>query len=655
MNIVANSQTLARTFAMDGREYYHIPPYQRPYSWKDQQIDQLFQDICAESAGYYIGNVLVAEHDSGPDPSTKIYAVIDGQQRLTTLSLFLLALWEICTERNNDGNLSVDDKRIISEMGGDIKRRLLVNRNVSDPHLQLLEDDAAIYKELIRAIDASAFGTKEAPRVNKNRVFMKRYNHILAMLKDPDDFPSMDALSGFYEKLMDVVILQITASSIGDAFNIFSSLNSKGLPLTLVDLLKSEFLSMDSNRTDPHESTLEEQWEELAHIFIRPGTDGDVDTTAFTQFFLNNYDAFESDAKSSITKSKALYRYQDVIKDKQPTSRLNGRTYLQEMISRARAYAAIIQLSDEPNDGALFNSPDIQQLLAELRQLESTQAYPLLLFLFVKASKLELKETQMTTILRAFVTFYVRRNIAEYPKSSNIRSRLIGLIRAIDGTDDTEADALRGDDIVRAIVHALKDMSRDDEDFGNEILQRPIYEQNRKTARFVLIDLEHGLQQSNRISLSTKARPLDLNDVLPNGKPRWTIEHILPEGKLPEHWQRMIAPEHPEDAEDIKDDYTHRFGNLTLTAYNENMQQKPFADPEHPVAAEDTHYNRSKRDYKDNGEYVGMRSQLQINTSIPRPGERIEDKTSWTIDDIKRRSEWFRDEMLKRYRFPDID
>ena len=50
-----------------------------------------------------------------------------------------------------------------------------------------------------------------------------------------------------------------------------------------------------------------------------------------------------------------------------------------------------------------------------------------------------------------------------------------------------------------------------------------------------------------------------------------------------------------------------------------------------------------------------MRSRLQINTSIPQVGERIEDKTSWTIDDITRRSEWFRDEMLKRYRFPDID
>lgn len=117
----------------------------------------------------------------------------------------------------------------------------------------------------------------------------------------------------------------------------------------------------------------------------------------------------------------------------------------------------------------------------------------------------------------------------------------------------------------------------------------------------------------------------------------------------------MISPTNPELADDLQEAYAHRFGNLTLTAYNENMQQKPFADPEHPVTDEETHYNLSKRDYKDNGEYVGMRSPLQINASIPQDGQSIEDKATWTIDDIKRRSEWFRSEMLKRYRFPDID
>lgn len=645
MKIDANSQALSKILTMESREYYHIPPYQRPYSWKEEQIDQLFRDIEDEPSGYYIGNILVTKHDVDDDASSTVYEVIDGQQRLTTLSLFLLAIWQIVRERTLP--LNEDDKELSDQMNSDIGRRLMVNRNPSAPRLQLLADDAGIYQELIRAVRE-----KEQPQVKKNRKFYKRYRYIVETLADTSVIADMAALYEFYDKLINVLVLQIEAASIGDAFSIFSSLNSKGLPLTLVDLLKSEFLGMDGGQNAEGESVLEQQWETLIGIFAKDGNAGDasdVDTTALTQFFLNNYDAFESTKKGSVTKSKALTLYQEVIKKKRQLTRA-GRpnVYLKELIRRARAYVNIIQLSYHAQDGSLFEDADIRKQLANLKQLESTQAYPLLLLLFVKAEELQMDATRMSIILRALVTFYVRRNITEVPKSSNIRAKIIGIIRAI------SADSLHGDDIVRLVVQTLKSESRD-EDFGSAILQRPIYEQNSKTTRFVLIDLEQALQRENHVSLSTKAHPLNLNDVLANGKPRWTIEHILPEGKLPDHWQQMIAPDHPEDAEDLQEEYTHRIGNLTLTAYNENMQQKPFADLEHPVAAEGTHYNRSKRDYKDNGEYVGMRSRLQINTSIPRPGERIEDKTSWTIDDIKRRSEWFRDEMLKRYRFPDID
>lgn len=591
-----------------------------------------------------MGNILVTKHESQDEPSSTVYEVIDGQQRLTTLSLFLLAIWQITSSLKGTLPSGLEDD-YVSQMYSDIGRRLMINRDPASPRMQLLEDDAKIYQELIRAVCE-----KDEPQVKKNRIFVRRYNHIVELFEDWRS--DIGALYAFYDKLINVLVLQIEAASIGDAFSIFSSLNSKGLPLTLVDLLKSEFLGMGEGTDNQQQSKLQRQWEMLDQTFTIDGNGSDVDTKAFTQFFLNNYDAFESTTRSSVTKGKALNLYQTVIRKKRNNARLNGTAYLRKMIQRARVYVNIIQLSDESCNNSLLENATIRQLLADLKQLESTQTYPLLLFLFVKANELELDAERMTMILSALVTFYVRRNIAEYPKSSNIRAKIIGTIRAI-YADDTAL--LRGDDIVRTIVHTLKDISRNDEDFGKEILQRPIYDQNAKTTRFVLIDLEHALEKRNQVRLGTKERPVDLNDVRTNGKPRWTIEHILPEGTPPEHWQQMIAPEHPEEAEDLQKEYTHRIGNLTLTAYNENMHQKPFADPEHPATQEDTHYNLSKRDYKDNGEYVGMRSQLQINTSIPRPGERIEDKTSWTIDDIKRRSEWFRDEMLKRYQFPDID
>ena len=64
---------------------YVIPSFQRPYSWKNEQIEQLFIDIKDEALGYYAGNILVTGDESALN-------VIDGQQRLTTISLFFLAI-----------------------------------------------------------------------------------------------------------------------------------------------------------------------------------------------------------------------------------------------------------------------------------------------------------------------------------------------------------------------------------------------------------------------------------------------------------------------------------------------------------------------------------------------------------------------------------
>lgn len=443
MKIDATSQALSKILTMESREFYHIPPYQRPYSWKNEQIDQLFNDIDDESSGYYVGNILVTKHESLDEPSSTTYEVIDGQQRLTTLSLFLLAIWQISASLKGTVSLGLEDE-YVSQMYSDIGRRLMINRDPSAPRLQLLGDDAKIYQELIRAV-----WEKDEPQVKKNRIFVRRYNHIVDLFSDWRT--DVGALFEFYDKLINVLVLQIEAASIGDAFSIFSSLNSKGLPLTLVDLLKSEFLGMGENSDQLQESTLERQWEMLTQTFTVDGNGSDVDTKAFTQFFLNNYDTFESSVKSSVTKSKALNLYQDVIKKKSRLARLgSANTYLSEIIKRARIYVNIIGLAHPHINDTLLNDDTIQQLLLNLKQLESTQAYPLLLFLFVDAGRLDLDAAKMSTILRAFVVFYVRRNITEVPKSSNIRAMLIGLIRTI------STDGLRGDDIVNRIVQELK-------------------------------------------------------------------------------------------------------------------------------------------------------------------------------------------------------
>jgi uncharacterized protein with ParB-like and HNH nuclease domain len=95
-----------------------------------------------------------------------------------------------------------------------------------------------------------------------------------------------------------VEILKISVTRLNDAYSIFSALNSKGLPLTLVDLLKNEFLKLASSEKRSEIDAMS-SWDALVSQFTN---DQDINEGEVTQFLLNNYDAMESKVSSSTTK-----------------------------------------------------------------------------------------------------------------------------------------------------------------------------------------------------------------------------------------------------------------------------------------------------------------------------------------------------------------
>ena len=86
---------------------YNVPVYQRPYSWDSENVEILLNDIYStyisedKNEGYYTGNLLLHDKNEKINGSTIVYEVIDGQQRITTISLMLLALYSIA--KINDG------------------------------------------------------------------------------------------------------------------------------------------------------------------------------------------------------------------------------------------------------------------------------------------------------------------------------------------------------------------------------------------------------------------------------------------------------------------------------------------------------------------------------------------------------------------------
>lgn len=544
MKITPETKTLASIFQTNSDTHYVIPVYQRNYSWKDEQIETLFDDINTEEKGYYVGNLLINTESSTNN-------VIDGQQRLTTLSLMLLAVYEQMDyffKQLDKENPEFDN---IFEAKTDIKRQIFDDNTV---RLRLLDKDQQVWENLVKVIK------NQDPGKWGNYFLSKRYKYIKTELITHDTFDVPEKLLTFYKKLVNVELLQISVPDISDAYQVFASLNSKGMPLTPVDLLKNVYLSKNGEVA---------KWTELKEIFKK---DDEEDSKQLTSFILNNYDAFESDSNSSLTKGKIVKEYNNIFK-------IKGSPYIDLLIDRAKIYAKMTKNDNIYN----FN-------LSGLAKLEATTSYPLIMNLLVNKGQYNLSDKQFNKIIEDLIKLFVQRNITLTPKASNLRSALNGLRKSI-----TEND-WKSDELVENVHNRIKGLEPRWESV-ELALKDGIYDKNRKTTRFILIALERA-----NATYFDKSNPDSLDSYDENGNIRWSIEHIIPQGiHLLDQWKDTLSPENRDLATDIQSQNVHRLGNLTLTPYNSEMGNKSFVE---------------KKNYKINNKMLGLSLPTYLNSSI---------------------------------------
>ncbi|CAK8053804.1 DUF262 domain-containing protein [Eupransor demetentiae] len=576
MKIDSEPRNFRELFPIDGPTKYVVPDYQRNYAWKEEQIEALYSDMRAEDDGYYVGNLLISEEDGFEN-------IIDGQQRLTTLNLMLLALFARMEEESKQEGISEDVKEKLIQDKGDIKRRLLVDEDTFEPRLKLLKKDQEIWEKLVKILD----GKTELPSSYGRFAFFKRFNYIRETLLG--DLNGL-ALHSFYDKkFMPLTLLKISVPDLNDAYQVFASLNSKGLPLTPLDLLKNMYLATAGSSP--------EKWMELTEVF----TDGDnADKQKMTRFVLNSYDAFEQKSASSLTKGKIVKSYQKLFNE-------HGSKYIDDLIQRAKVYRTID--SDDY---------DYTYSLSGLAKLNATTTYPFLLNMLVNKDEYELSDEQVQKMIAMIINLFIRRNFVLKPKSSNLRSYFNGWRKEI------EEEGYRGDELMAFLEKKIRKVAPADDEFIRA-LKDGVYDVNKQTTRFILIMLE----RQNDHTYFNRANPDNLDDFEGN-KLRWTIEHILPQGNLPQKWVDDIADGDPEKAKDLQEKNVHRLGNLTLTPYNSGLGQRTFEE---------------KVNYKDDQSEVGFNLPIFLNESIDKNADKFD------IESINRREKILEEKLMDMISF----
>lgn len=588
-------------FDPDSKTVFEIPKYQREYVWGTREWSALYDDLLENDEGYFLGSIICI--NSTTNSLSPKFEVVDGQQRLTTVSLFLAALYDILNEYKSE--LDDDQQSDLLQL----KRKLVLKKTQSDMRVipQIQGNNLDDYYGLMAKI--GIIPTRAMPNFAGLRRVMKGFNYFRKRVETDarESGAIVHTLFRILDKVNAAILVMIEVSNHADAYTLFESLNNRGTPLTAVDLIKNLLLA----RLDLAESdNIDYYFSRWREVLSNLGDDYSVQE----RFFRQNYNAFRSSLNAPFRKDDRQYPLGVIatrstlldIYEKLVTHDPKG--FLDEIAENSTIYAAIMLNKNE------HISAELRDCFLDLQRVQGAPSYLFLMYLFKNKGLLCIDDNAIVRITRLLINFFVRRNLTDTPPTRDMTRLFMAFIEEIEQNNYT------GDAVLLSLRAKLISVSASDEFFA-EKLHGPVYDENSGATRFILCMMaKQGMTQETYVDLW---RQYDSKQYV------WSIEHIFPQGaNIPQPWVDMIAGGDRIKAQEYQTLYVHTFGNLTITGYNSTLSNKSFEE---------------KRDRKDSsGKFIGYRNGLNLNADVT-------DKNEWTIEAIKTRTDNMVKQILKMF------
>ena len=500
---------------------YRVPPFQRDYSWSELEWDELWQDIEAlfgedPEPAHYMGYLVLQTQDS------KQFDIIDGQQRLTTISIMILS------------GLSVLQDLIDKDMDADRNQQRLTQLKsnyigytdpvtlIENPKLQLNRHNDKFYRNHLitldklpqRGLHASEHKIRKAFDWFKTRIKAR-----VGMRKD-----SGEQFAQFLDTLVDKLFFTvITVSDELNAFKVFETLNARGVRLSSTDLLKNYLFSLASV-DDMHNTQvqhLEERWERIISLL------GSESFPEFLRVYWNSQHKL-------VRKTELFKTIRKNIKNKSAAFELVKKIELS-----ADAYTALRDAQDPRW------TPEESRYLTQLTMFRVKQPLSMLLASYERFYGTD--RQGFLAILRAISVLSFRYNVI-CNNPPNEQERFYNEVAIKIATSQLNSPS--------AVIQALSVIYPIDSVFKSAFAQKQLKttdNRNKKIARYILCELEKRVS-SMAISDSDE---------------QFNIEHILPEHPE-EHWQHIDDHEH--------ENTVYRLGNMMMleTSKNRDAGNQPY-------------------------------------------------------------------------------
>ena len=579
-----NQHDLSDIFPADKDIVFKIPLYQREYDWTKYQRESLFDDIDENDLGYFLGSIICIHQTRDPHDNVQYQDVVDGQQRLVALSLLLAAHYQVLKKRaaqhdfeNSVYELETLKRRIVRSSNDEARVIPQIQNNNKGDYRTVLSNIGLIQDNLV----PNNFGNR-------------RISQTFEYFRNRIDKLDLDEIIAFLRKLERTCFVKIhkwyrrpshQVSTVADAYTLFNSLNNRGLPLTIVDVIKNTLLARLDKLDGEKLTRYYNQWSRLLENLQH---DYRIQERFLRQFYNVFKTRYQIVAKEDIaTRTKLLPIYEKLINN-------DAESFFQEILRAGEHYSIILSPAE---DKSISNT--LEKHLLTLGKIQAAPSYALLLYLFEKREGLRIEDDELSSIIDTLVRFFVRRHLTDTPPTRELDRFFMQIANNLEQCRRSLSSYIK---------EQLIKVSAPDEEFIDK-LGGPIYYDNATVTRFILCALAERTM--------TREFCPDLW-IQKHKRYDWTVEHIFPQGEnIPDEWIQMIANGNREEANKIQVSHVHKLGNLTITKYNSKLSNMSF---------------ERKRDRKDeNHQYIGYRNSLSLN-------EDLKLETAWTKNKIENRT-----------------
>lgn len=514
----AKEKVILRDVLYGMKSQFCIPVFQRNYSWNEKNCERLFNDICVlienRERNHFMGS-FVYKMVKLMDTQYIQFVLIDGQQRLTSLTLILKSLYDYL------GNLGKE----YDQMREEIRDSYLFNKFAKDSNLKLKlkpnkEDDKNfnfLMKDNFDEIDTNSL-------IYRNyKYFLNRINKLEASIEE------------FYDALQRLEGVSVILDRDDDAQMIFESLNSTGMDLNDVDLIRN-YLLMNCNPSE-QENLYINYWIKLEHKLGKNFTE-----------FVRDYLSLKSGLVVQNAKNKVYTAFKKYYLNQYYEKSIKLEEFLKTWMNYAEAYSMLLNSNFKKEKKYI-----LQNALNDTIKLNMKTTFPFLLGILHDYKEGLISEEDTTNILKLIESYSVRRSICSI-QGGALSQTMASLYKEV----KEKYKKNFYNDCYLKIATKLVSINTNayfpkDAQFKDEFITRDMY--SSPLRKYILDKIENSFQEKEIINLENL-----------------TIEHIMPK-TITEEWKKYL---NMDNVEEFHEQYKNRIGNLTLTAYNSEMGQKLF-------------------------------------------------------------------------------